>query len=238
MGIRGITQNVYHGIVYQYLWAMPPETHPEVWAWLDGSGDDWIPFRFVVTEGAKGEPVAFTDWAKVTQLDRDRMKEGRNKIQELATRGATDIVLPGGATHNVRLFHGKPVRYGDTQFQIDLLSPAVGKDPTRKLANLCWVLQGRTRGGASRQLRLVSPWMSPGFAHTVKVSGDGGFTIPFADSRTAPEFWRWLEAPGDFWLPVRILLERPEGGSQEITEVIRVDDELRAEVRRMRGADR
>ena len=237
--VQGIVQNERKVIKYQYVYGLTPEDYPETWAWLEGTGEAWIPFHLVLMEDGQQEPVVCTDWAKVTEASRKQIRQGLAMIQEMKERATTEITLPDGARQKVRLAQGKPVRYGDAHFQIDLMGPAVRKDPFGKVASLVWVLQGKTRRAGACQVRLSSPWMSRDFSQTVKVSGDGGFTIPFADSRTDPAFWRWVGTKDTFWMPVRIHLERPDGGgSEDITEVIRVDDELRAELDRMGAAGR
>lgn len=214
-----------------FLKVLDSEHAPETWGWLNEKGESWIPFTLKMQIDSAPQSIEFTDWVVVTEKEKQATQADIQSLDEYEKIAeSTKITLQDGKTYDLKLFNKSPLRYSNTIFQIDSLTPGlILKKITNDEYIPTWVIKGRYRGLPGVIVTMTSPWNRASIIKQIRINGQGEFTIQYAPRTSNPEFWDWLDTKESKWVPVRVQLESVDPiYNAEFIEWFYVDDEIRA----------
>lgn len=191
---------------------MESEYTPEVWEWVNESGDSWVPFHFAVKPDALGNPIDSIEWVKINENQKDRARSDFKKIEAFYNSYTTkEITSITKEKYNIKINKSGPLRFDNNFLQIDSLLPGIAQ-LTNKMKAFAFSISGKYRGQGEILLTISAPAVSKSFLHKVKIKNSGQFEIPFAFSDLEPDCWTWLESELEYWVPLQIQAEKRDTG--------------------------
>ncbi len=204
-------------------------TSPDAWSFLTENGDSWIPFEFDVHMVEPNASFTFIEWAKVPQTYKNILINKDNAEKDFFDNAPKkQIKLDNETTIYIPFTNGNPIRYADSNFQVENFSPAYDNKAKKVSDRWIWVLTGRTRDLGRCKLEIFDPTDKNKLLASMEFNGNGVWQIPFAEKTLAPNFWSWENQSKDQWVAVKIRLTMMEKNeTREWYEALMIDKNIR-----------
>ncbi len=178
----------------------------DLWDWLDGEDDAWLPFRIKVHRDSDPKDREFIQWVKLVDSDRKHLKNNLADLEQYDLGTPMTISDVNGVAHTIRGLKAYPIPWRSPGFSIKNLSPSAAKGPDGKPV-FAWALDGYFPAKRDADITITLndfPDIPPQKGHS---SNADQFRFVCADSVHSPHVWDWLNKPGDTWLDFTIKIE-------------------------------